>query len=108
MKNRCLFKSILLLLITGISFFLLGQGQIHKGKDNPFLQYPSIKWVQESSSAEWEARDSQGELVYKGYMWILGGTTHTRHLPATCGVRTTARVGKRCWTTLLGCTAIYL
>ncbi len=44
-----------------------------KENETPSSQQPSIEWVQESSSAGWKARDSQGELVYNGYMWILGG-----------------------------------
>lgn len=30
-------------------------------------------WVRVSADAGWRARDSQGELVYAGRMWILGG-----------------------------------
>ncbi len=30
-------------------------------------------WIKETQKADWPARDSQGELVYKGHMWILGG-----------------------------------
>ena len=44
-----------------------------KENDHSSLRQPPIKWVQESSTAGWKARDSQGEVVYKGSMWILGG-----------------------------------
>ena len=30
-------------------------------------------WVQVAEKAGWQARDSQGELVYNGRMWIFGG-----------------------------------
>jgi hypothetical protein len=30
-------------------------------------------WVQVSKQAPWQARDSQGELVFGGRMWIMGG-----------------------------------
>lgn len=30
-------------------------------------------WVLANPQADWQARDSQGEFVYDGHMWILGG-----------------------------------
>ncbi|MDD8015155.1 MAG: galactose oxidase [Acidobacteriota bacterium] len=30
-------------------------------------------WVQETPGAAWRPRDSQGEFVYRGHIWILGG-----------------------------------
>lgn len=30
-------------------------------------------WVLVNEQADWQARDSQGEFVYDGHMWILGG-----------------------------------
>ncbi|GAA4308405.1 Kelch repeat-containing protein [Compostibacter hankyongensis] len=35
-------------------------------------QYKST-WVVENPHAQWQARDSQGELVFKSRLWILGG-----------------------------------
>ena len=37
--------------------------------------YPQkrINWTQETSRAAWQARDSQGEFVYDGHLWIMGG-----------------------------------
>ena len=32
-----------------------------------------LNWVQETKEASWQARDSQGEFEYNGYMWMLGG-----------------------------------
>ena len=32
-----------------------------------------VNWIRETEQAEWQARDSQGEVVYKDQMWILGG-----------------------------------
>ena len=33
----------------------------------------SFDWVRVADKAEWQARDSSGELVYKNKLWILGG-----------------------------------
>lgn len=33
----------------------------------------TVNWVREVDNAPWQARDSQGKVVYKGRMWILGG-----------------------------------
>lgn len=38
-----------------------------------FSQNRSINWVNETNSAAWKPRDSQGEFVYKNQLWILGG-----------------------------------
>jgi hypothetical protein len=32
-----------------------------------------IEWVKVTDRADWRPRDSQGELVFKDQMWILGG-----------------------------------
>lgn len=32
-----------------------------------------LDWVKVSDKAEWQARDSSGELVYKDRLWLLGG-----------------------------------
>jgi len=34
---------------------------------------PDFAWVQITDKAHWQARDSQGELVYKDKLWIFGG-----------------------------------
>ena len=34
---------------------------------------PTCKWVRVTDAAAWQPRDSQGELVYKDRLWILGG-----------------------------------
>ncbi len=36
-------------------------------------QKPKPSWKLETKAAAWEGRDSQGEFVYDGNMWILGG-----------------------------------
>lgn len=36
-------------------------------------QEPSIGWKRESASAQWQPRDSQGELVFDNKLWIFGG-----------------------------------
>lgn len=32
-----------------------------------------LSWVRETDAAAWQARDSQGEYVYKDQLWIMGG-----------------------------------
>ncbi|MEZ6144255.1 MAG: galactose oxidase [Planctomycetaceae bacterium] len=34
---------------------------------------PTPDWVRVTDEAEWQPRDSQGELVYDGKLWIFGG-----------------------------------
>ena len=36
-------------------------------------QVRKIDWVLETKRAAWQGRDSQGEFVYAGNLWILGG-----------------------------------
>jgi hypothetical protein len=38
-------------------------------------------WVRVTSSAEWKARDSQGELVFNKRLWILGGWFNSYEAP---------------------------
>jgi len=38
-------------------------------------------WVQETPNAAWQARDSQGELVYKNQLWIFGGWFNSQEAP---------------------------
>lgn len=38
-----------------------------------YSQKAASNWVQETPKAAWQARDSQGEFVFNGQMWILGG-----------------------------------
>ena len=42
-------------------------------------------WQLETSEADWQARDSQGEFVYRNQMWILGGWD-TPQTPNPCDV----------------------
>lgn len=44
-------------------------------------QQPYKVWVKEQSHADWQARDSQGELVYKNKMWIFGGWFNSQEAP---------------------------
>ena len=34
---------------------------------------PGPDWIRETPAAPWQARDSQGETVFRGRMWIFGG-----------------------------------
>lgn len=38
-----------------------------------FAQFPAADWVRVTEHADWQPRDSQGEVIYKGRMWIMGG-----------------------------------
>ena len=38
-------------------------------------------WVQVTSRADWQPRDSSGEVVYKDRLWILGGWFDSFHAP---------------------------
>jgi len=44
-------------------------------------QNPLVDWVKVSEQADWQARDSQGELVYKDKLWIMGGWFDSNHAP---------------------------
>jgi len=39
----------------------------------PEEQSPELSWVKVTEHAAWKARDSAGEVVYGGRMWLLGG-----------------------------------
>lgn len=36
-------------------------------------QQQPYRWLQVTNAAAWQPRDSQGEVVYNGYMWLFGG-----------------------------------
>lgn len=38
-------------------------------------------WKQVTSAADWQPRDSQGEVVYRGRMWIFGGWFNSQSSP---------------------------
>lgn len=40
---------------------------------NVYAQQPTPDWVKVTDNAGWQARDSQGEVVYKDQLWIFGG-----------------------------------
>lgn len=40
-----------------------------------------LDWVQVTPDAGWQARDSQGELVYKNQLWIFGGWFNSYEAP---------------------------
>lgn len=51
-------------------------------------------WVRVTEHAGWQARDSQGEVVYKNRLWIFGGWFQSFEAPpAMSGPRRTARPG---------------
>jgi len=51
-------------------------------------------WVKVVDHAEWQPRDSQGELVYRDKMWILGGWFNS-FVPAPRDVTGQALGGRR-------------
>lgn len=44
-------------------------------------QQKNPNWVLETRNAEWQPRDSQGEVVYKDQLWILGGWFNSYEAP---------------------------
>jgi hypothetical protein len=46
-----------------------------------FAQEENPQWVEETKNAAWQARDSQGEVVFKDQLWILGGWFNSYEAP---------------------------
>jgi len=46
-----------------------------------FAQAKDPGWVQEQLHAPWQPRDSQGELVFKNKLWVLGGWFNSNEAP---------------------------
>ncbi len=46
-----------------------------------FAQEKNPDWIQETQHANWQVRDSQGEVVYKNKLWILGGWFNSYEAP---------------------------
>ncbi|WP_276347600.1 hypothetical protein [Daejeonella sp. JGW-45] len=44
-------------------------------------QPASVDWKLETPNAAWQARDSQGELVYRNKLWIFGGWFNSKEAP---------------------------
>ncbi len=44
-------------------------------------QQEKLTWVRETEKAPWQARDSQGEVVFKNKLWILGGWFNSHEAP---------------------------
>ena len=44
-------------------------------------QEKKLNWVQVTDSADWISRDSQGEIVFKNKLWILGGWYNSKEAP---------------------------
>ena len=42
---------------------------------------PAQEWVRETPAAPWQARDSQGEAVFRNQLWILGGWFNSFEAP---------------------------
>jgi hypothetical protein len=42
---------------------------------------PAPAWVRVTDKAAWQTRDSQGEVAYKGRLWIFGGWFDSYHAP---------------------------
>jgi len=46
-----------------------------------FAQRKNPDWVEETKNANWQARDSQSEVVFKDQLWILGGWFNSYEAP---------------------------
>lgn len=46
-----------------------------------FTQMSAPAWVQQTENANFQPRDSQGEVVFKNKMWILGGWFNSKEAP---------------------------
>ncbi|WP_339728362.1 GDSL-type esterase/lipase family protein [uncultured Gimesia sp.] len=46
-----------------------------------FAEEKKLDWVQVTEKAGWQARDSQGELVFKNQLWIFGGWFNSFEAP---------------------------
>jgi len=46
-----------------------------------FAEDKAPNWVKVTEKAEWRARDSQGEVVYRDQLWIFGGWFDSYHAP---------------------------
>lgn len=46
-----------------------------------FAQDKAPNWVKETDQAGWQPRDSQGEVVYNGQLWIFGGWFNSFEAP---------------------------
>ena len=46
-----------------------------------FTQETGPDWVRVTEAAPWQARDSSGELVYNGRMWLFGGWFQSHEAP---------------------------
>lgn len=44
-------------------------------------QANKLRWVQESAKAAWQPRDSQGEVVFRNKLWVLGGWFNSYEAP---------------------------
>jgi hypothetical protein len=72
-----LFKNQNLMRVTYVFLFLISvymSPVVH-------AQERIAEWVMETPNAAWQARDSQGELVYKSKLWIFGGWFNSQEAP---------------------------
>ena len=51
------------------------------GSASVFGEEKVLNWVKETDKAGWQARDSQGEVVYKDQLWIFGGWFNSNSEP---------------------------
>jgi hypothetical protein len=61
-------------LMTIVFILLIVPKMVLAQKENP-------GWVEEIKNAQWQARDSQGEVVYKDQLWIFGGWFNSYEAP---------------------------
>ena len=69
-------QRITLLAVAAVALQILNSSAQCHGQD------PEIpRWEQVTTDAGWQARDSQGELVYKDRLWIFGGWFNSYEAP---------------------------
>ena len=61
-------------LLAGAFVLILMTNLVYAQRRNP-------DWVEETKNTKWQARDSQGEVVYKDQLWILGGWFNSFEAP---------------------------
>ena len=73
MKDKIDSGSIVIRYITGALISALAVAQPATGQAEEVSVRNAPNWVQITTKAGWNPRDSQGEFVYNGQLWILGG-----------------------------------
>lgn len=60
-----------------------GSGTIADDVEVKTADTSTVSWVRVTEAAEWQPRDSQGELVFDNKLWIFGGWFNSYEAPPT-------------------------